>query len=119
MRCNSVARGKGTFKVAAGASLPVFYNQAPWHRGPYQVYMAKVPEGQDVNAWDGAGQVWFKVYSGGAYTGGCKYDGGNYCFPEKCKCHSNSDLMLVKLTMCVINRGEPIKHQIANELAQR
>ena len=88
MRCNSVARGKGTFKVAAGAGLPVYYNQAPWHRGPYQVYMAKVPEGQDVNAWDGAGQVWFKVYSGGAYTGGCKYDGGNYCFPEKCKCYS-------------------------------
>jgi hypothetical protein len=64
--------------------MPVYYNQGPWHQGPYQVYMAKVPEGASVQNWDGAGQVWFKVYMGGNYTGGCTFDNGNYCFVNTC-----------------------------------
>jgi hypothetical protein len=24
--------------------------------------MAKVPEGQSIDTWDGSGEVWFKVY---------------------------------------------------------
>ena len=86
MRCNQASGAKDIFTVAAGGKMPVYYNQQPWHQGPYQVYMAKVPEGQSVLSWDGAGQVWFKIFSAGAYTGGCKYTGGSYCFPDKCKC---------------------------------
>ncbi|KAF4631976.1 hypothetical protein G7Y89_g6156 [Cudoniella acicularis] len=82
MRCNQLGTAQNTFKVAAGGSMPVYYNQGPWHQGPYQVYMAKVPAGSTVQTWDGAGEVWFKVYMGGNYTGGCKYTGGNYCFVD-------------------------------------
>ena len=85
MRCNQAGTAKNIFTVAAGGQMPVYYNQGPWHQGPYQVYMAKVPEGQSVLSWDGAGQVWFKVFSAGGYAGGCKYSGGNYCFPDKCE----------------------------------
>ncbi len=59
--------------------------------------MAKVPAGQSVLSWDGAGQVWFMVFSAGGYTGGCKFSGGSHCFPEKCKSCSEWDLTRVTL----------------------
>ncbi len=31
------------------------------HFGPVSFYMARVPDGKDINTWDGAGNVWFKV----------------------------------------------------------
>lgn len=61
MRCNQAGTASGTFKVAAGGNMPVNYNESPWHQGPYQVYMAKVPAGASVTSWDGSGGVWFKV----------------------------------------------------------
>ena len=85
MRCNQAGGGAANvFTVAAGGKMPVYYNQQPWHQGPYQVYMAKVPTSQSVLTWDGAGQVWFKIFAAGAFAGGCKFSGGNYCFPDKC-----------------------------------
>lgn len=36
------------------------------HPGPLQFYLAKVPSGQTAATFDGAGAVWFKVYSQGA-----------------------------------------------------
>ncbi|KAK0710722.1 glycosyl hydrolase family 61-domain-containing protein [Lasiosphaeris hirsuta] len=84
LRCNQASGGaKSIFNTTAGGILPVYFNQQPWHQGPYQVYMARVPEGQSVLTWDGAREVWFKIFSKGAYTGGCTYSGGSYCFPDK------------------------------------
>ncbi len=99
MRCNQAGTAKNIFTVAAGGKMPVYYNQGPWHQGPYQVYMAKVPEGQSVLSWDGAGQVWFKVFSAGGYTGGCKFSGGNYCFVDKCKIADTLESVYCVLTL--------------------
>ncbi|KAI0137799.1 lytic polysaccharide monooxygenase [Hypoxylon sp. NC0597] len=63
MRCFQARAGTGTATVAAGDVLGFVANAAVTHFGPVQFYMAKVPEGADINTWDPAGNVWFKIGS--------------------------------------------------------
>jgi len=65
IRCNQMAPGNETMTVAAGGTVGMVSNPAPYHPGPLQFYMAKVPEGKPIDTWDGSGTVWFKVYSKG------------------------------------------------------
>ncbi|OTA82512.1 glycoside hydrolase family 61 protein, partial [Hypoxylon sp. CO27-5] len=63
MRCYQARAGTATATVAAGDVLGFVANAAVTHFGPVQFYMAKVPEGADINTWDPAGNVWFKIGS--------------------------------------------------------
>jgi hypothetical protein len=64
MRCYQLKGGSGKYaSVAAGSELGFVAASAVTHFGPVQFYMARVPEGQDINAWDAAGNVWFKAGS--------------------------------------------------------
>ncbi len=66
MRCYQLTPGGGgstaTTPVKAGSSITWAANPNIFHPGPMSAYMAKVPEGQTLSAWDGSGAVWFKVY---------------------------------------------------------
>jgi hypothetical protein len=77
MRCFQMRGGTSTATVAAGDTLGFVANAQVTHFGPVQFYMAKVPAGANINNWDAAGNVWFKVGSidaksgaGGALTSG-------------------------------------------------
>ncbi len=59
-----------TATVAAGSQLGIWADQAVYHPGVVNVYMAKAPG--DVASWDGSGNVWFKVYQVSAVTDGGK-----------------------------------------------
>lgn len=72
-----------TFTVAAGGQLPIYFSQAPYHPGPYQVYMAKVPSGKTAATWQPTGAVWFKIYSSGA-----TFKSAGEVFPNTCKSSS-------------------------------
>jgi hypothetical protein len=63
IRCNQLSPGKSTLSVAAGASVKVNVNPNAYHPGPFQSYLAKVPEGQDINTWDPTNAVWFRIYA--------------------------------------------------------
>ncbi len=63
MRCFQMAPGTGTATVAAGDKLGFRAMSAVTHFGPVQLYLARVPDGADINTWDPAGNVWFKVGS--------------------------------------------------------
>ncbi|KAJ7214393.1 glycosyl hydrolase family 61-domain-containing protein [Mycena pura] len=54
-----------TTSVAAGSSVTFSISGNPsslYHDGVVNVYMAKAPAGTDVSAWDGSGDVWFKIF---------------------------------------------------------
>lgn len=55
--------GTGTASIATGGTLGFVADQGITHPGPVQFYMAKAPEGKDINTWEAAGNVWFKVAS--------------------------------------------------------
>lgn len=59
-----------TQTVAAGSSVGFKASPNIFHPGPLQFYMAKVPEGQSLDSWDGAGTVWFKIYAEKATSSG-------------------------------------------------
>jgi hypothetical protein len=61
IRCFQMKPGTSTATVAAGDRLGFVAMSAVTHFGPVSFYMARVPEGQNINTWDGAGNVWFKV----------------------------------------------------------
>ncbi|KAH7076990.1 glycoside hydrolase family 61 protein-like protein [Paraphoma chrysanthemicola] len=63
MRCFQNRAGTGTATVAAGSELGFVAASEVSHFGPVQFYMAKVPEGANVNTWEAAGNVWFKAAS--------------------------------------------------------
>jgi len=65
IRCNQLETASQVSSVAAGGTVGFVSNPAPYHPGPLQFYMAKVPAGQSISSWDGSGSVWFKVYSKG------------------------------------------------------
>ncbi|KAF9568718.1 glycoside hydrolase family 61 protein A [Agrocybe pediades] len=50
-----------TATVTAGSTIGFQADQAIYHPGVINVYMAKAPNG-DASSFDGSGQVWFKVY---------------------------------------------------------
>ncbi|KAH7306015.1 glycosyl hydrolase family 61-domain-containing protein [Stachybotrys elegans] len=47
--------------VAAGSRIGFTSNAAIGHPGPMLWYMARVPDGQNVNSWSPSGNVWFKI----------------------------------------------------------
>ncbi|KAI0836740.1 glycoside hydrolase family 61 protein [Hypoxylon sp. FL0890] len=55
MRFYQARGGTGTATVAAGDVLGFVANAAVTHFGPVQFYMAKVPDGADIDTWDPAG----------------------------------------------------------------
>ena len=63
MRCFQMRTGTGFATVAAGDKLGFRAMASISHFGPVQLYMARVPDGADINTWDPAGNVWFKVGS--------------------------------------------------------
>ncbi|PKS12569.1 hypothetical protein jhhlp_000777 [Lomentospora prolificans] len=63
MRCFQSRPGTSTATIEAGQTLGFIANAAITHFGPVQLYMAKVPEGADINTWEAAGNVWFKAGS--------------------------------------------------------
>jgi hypothetical protein len=73
IRCYELAPGtpSQTYTVNAGDSVGFTAVSSISHPGPLQFYMAKVPSGKTAATFDGAGAVWFKVYSQGAtFSGG-------------------------------------------------
>lgn len=67
-RCYQLAPGNEGAKVmtvAAGATVGFTAKASVSHPGTLQFYMAKVPSGQTADSWDGAGAVWFKIFSQG------------------------------------------------------
>jgi len=63
IRCNQLSAGKSTTTVAAGGKVTVNVNPSAYHPGPFQSYLAKVPDGADINTWDPTGAVWFRIYA--------------------------------------------------------
>lgn len=63
IRCNQLKAGTATTTVAAGSNVKVSVNPNAYHPGPFQSYLAKVPEGADINTWDPTGAVWFRIYA--------------------------------------------------------
>lgn len=52
-----------TATVAAGETLGFIAEASVSHFGPVQFYMAKVPDGVDINTWEASGNIWFKAAS--------------------------------------------------------
>jgi hypothetical protein len=63
IRCNQLNSGKQTLSVAAGSTVTVKVNPSAYHPGPFQSYLAKVPEGADINTWNPTDAVWFRIYA--------------------------------------------------------
>lgn len=63
IRCNQLKAGTSTLTVAAGSSVKVSVNPSAYHPGPFQSYLARVPDGVDINTWDPTGAVWFRIYA--------------------------------------------------------
>ncbi|KAL1841081.1 hypothetical protein VTJ49DRAFT_7412 [Mycothermus thermophilus] len=61
MRCFQMRPGTTTATVAAGSKLGFVAVSSITHFGPVSFYMARVPNGVDINTWEPAGNVWFKV----------------------------------------------------------
>lgn len=105
IRCNQLNAGTDTVSIAAGDKVSITFNNDLYHPGPVrkstytrprpqgdfmsrltnsfpESYMAKVPEGEDVNTWDPTDAVWFKVYQdslvAGASTSSWTSDGTSY-----------------------------------------
>lgn len=51
----------GVQTVTAGSEFGFLASASMGHPGPSLFYMARVPEGQDVDTWSPTGDVWFKI----------------------------------------------------------
>ncbi|GAW25493.1 putative glycoside hydrolase family 61 protein [Rosellinia necatrix] len=72
-RCYQLApgsEGAKTMAVAAGETVGFTAEASVSHPGVLQFYMARAPAGQTSASWDGAGAVWFKIFSQGPNIGG-------------------------------------------------
>jgi hypothetical protein len=63
MRCYQMRPGTATANVTAGDELGFVAMSAVTHFGPVSFYMAKAPDSANLNTWEAAGNVWFKVGS--------------------------------------------------------
>ena len=63
IRCHQMRPGSATATAAAGDTLGFVAMSQITHFGPVSFYMARVPEGANVNSWEATGNVWFKVAS--------------------------------------------------------
>ncbi|KAG8730639.1 hypothetical protein FRC11_006218 [Ceratobasidium sp. 423] len=82
LTCNSGGQRAGTTTtttVSAGATIGFVLDEAIFHHGVLNVYMAKAPN--TAATFDGSGDVWFKIYELPPIT-----DGGNsITFPTDSK----------------------------------
>ncbi|KIJ64665.1 lytic polysaccharide monooxygenase [Hydnomerulius pinastri MD-312] len=82
LRCNTGGLASGastqTDTVTAGSTVGLALDQAIYHDGVVNIYMAKAPSGTDISSWDGSGSVWFKVHEVTAVTDG----GSSISFPS-------------------------------------
>ncbi|KAK4183946.1 glycoside hydrolase [Podospora australis] len=64
IRCfqSNHAAAQATYNISAGSSLTYYVNPNAYHPGPMQFYLARVPDGENINNWKGDGAVWFKIY---------------------------------------------------------
>ena len=69
IRCHQLRAGTATATAAAGDTLGFVAMTQITHFGPVSFYMARVPDGANVNTWEAAGNVWFKVASLSAVKG--------------------------------------------------
>ena len=51
--------------IAAGSEIGFTSSNSMGHPGPMLYYMARVPDGEDVDSWSPSGNVWFKTDQGG------------------------------------------------------
>lgn len=69
IRCNvngsTAGAGVDTLSVAAGSTLGFTASPDIYHPGPLQIYLAAVPSTTTTSAWDGSGDVWFKIFEDG------------------------------------------------------
>jgi hypothetical protein len=63
MRCFQNKAGTQTATIEAGGKLGFIANEQVTHFGPVQFYMARAPDSANLNTWEAAGNVWFKVGS--------------------------------------------------------
>ena len=61
MRCFQMRSGTSTATIEAGGTLGFIANAQITHFGPLSFYMARVPDSANINTWEAAGNVWFKV----------------------------------------------------------
>src|SRR6187402_3371997 len=66
-----------TVSVAAGSTITFSSDTAVYHNGPVSVYMAKAPT--TAAAFDGSGEVWFKILDIGP-----KFPGGTWDLKRSC-----------------------------------
>jgi hypothetical protein len=100
--------GTSTATIEAGGTLGFIANAQITHFGPLSFYMARVPDSANINTWEAAGNVWFKVASidavrtaggwtwpafgicwrdpllGPWLTGGCREIRGRLCGSQVC-----------------------------------
>ncbi|KAF7436065.1 hypothetical protein PC9H_002891 [Pleurotus ostreatus] len=66
LRCNAGGLASGpstqTATVSAGTTVGFALDQAIFHQGTLNVYMAKAPDNVAASDFDGSGTVWFKVH---------------------------------------------------------
>lgn len=64
IRCfqSNPAAASATLNVTAGSSVTYSASPNVYHPGPMAFYLARVPDGQSINSWNGDGAVWFKIY---------------------------------------------------------
>ena len=51
----------GVLPIAAGSEIGFTSSNSMGHPGPLIFYMARVPDGEDVDSWSPSGDVWFKI----------------------------------------------------------
>jgi hypothetical protein len=59
----------GVQPVTAGSTIGFLSSSSIGHPGPSLFYMARVPDGEDVDSWDPSGDVWFKIDQHGSAAG--------------------------------------------------
>ena len=65
IRCYQAGNGGSstqTANVTAGTTVGFSSSPATYHPGPLSFYMAKAPAGISAAEFDGAGDVWFKIW---------------------------------------------------------
>ncbi|KAK7629489.1 fungal cellulose binding domain-containing protein [Phyllosticta citricarpa] len=65
LRCNEAnpPNRTSTKEVQAGEEIAFQASQAMAHPGPFQVYMARAPDGVKAEDFAGDGDVWFKIFA--------------------------------------------------------
>ncbi|KAG9236397.1 glycoside hydrolase [Amylocarpus encephaloides] len=106
LRCNvggATGGSTGTVSVAAGSSVSFTLDQAVYHQGPVSVYMAKAPT--TAAAFDGSGNVWFKILDiGPKFPGGTWDLKSTYTFNLP-KCISSGEYLLRIQSLAIHNPG--------------